>query len=339
MALTQCRNALAEQSLTKQSLTKQSLTKQATPKISGICELVRMDDVVVAPARELLSSAQNTPLYLWRVASPTATVYLGGTVHILKESLYPLPQQYVDAYDATEKLVFEVDLSRYPPAQVQQLTLSNAKLSNQTLRQSLPASTYQQLVDAGQLYGLPIGQMQGFKPMLAFQQLSVMGFMALGYDPEFGMDHYFGQLGRRQPEHILQLESLEMQLNLLFNQPLDVQTAVLQQALDELDNLEPATSDLIRAFFTGDDGLLMQLIEDQAGDHPLTKAFNEQLLDQRNRNMTREIVRYLNTANSYLVLVGAAHLAGPKGIVTLLERAGFQPERIYAQQSLQSTRQ
>ena len=80
-------------------------------------------------------------------------------------------------------------------------------------------------------YGMPVGQMQGFKPMLAFQQLSVMGLLAMGYDPDFGVDHYFGQLGLRQPEHILQLETLELQLNLLFNQPLDVQAAVLKQSL------------------------------------------------------------------------------------------------------------
>ena len=95
---------------------------------NGVCELISMDSIPIATAQQLLPKKDATPLYLWRFQNSEATVYLAGTVHILKESLYPLPQQYEDAYHATEKLVFEVDLSRYHPAEVQQKTLEYAKL-------------------------------------------------------------------------------------------------------------------------------------------------------------------------------------------------------------------
>jgi uncharacterized protein YbaP (TraB family) len=184
------------------------------------------------------------------------------------------------------------------------------------------------------LYGLPVGQLQAFKPMLAFQQLGVLGLTAMGYDPTFGVDHYFGQLGQRQPEQILQLETLDLQLKLLFNQPLNVQVAVLEQALDELDDLQATTSDLIRAYFNGDDVALSALLKSQAGDNPLTKAFNQQLIDQRNRNMTKKVRGYLQTSDSYLVLVGAAHLIGPQGMVALLSKAGFTGVRIHSDQTI-----
>lgn len=302
---------------------------------NGVCELISMDDIPIATAQQLLAQkSEATPLYLWRFQNGEATVYLAGTVHILKESLHPLPQQYEDAYYATENLVFEVDLSRYHPAEVQQKTLEYAKLANLSLRQSLPDDTYQRLVQAGMLYGMPVGQMQGFKPMLAFQQLSVMGLLAMGYDPDFGVDHYFGQLGLRQPEHILQLETLELQLNLLFNQPLDVQAAVLEQSLNELDDLPTITGDLMKAYFSGDDDALGVLLAEQAGDNPLTKGFHHQLIDQRNRNMTAKVQGYLQTSDSYLVLVGAAHLIGPRGMVALLSKAGFSGVRIHSNQTL-----
>ena len=63
--------------------------------------------------------------------------------------------------------------------------------------------------------------------------------------------------------------------------PLNVQVAVLEQALDELDDLQATTSDLIRAYFNGDDDALSALLKSQAGDNPLTKAFNQQLIHQR----------------------------------------------------------
>ena len=302
------------------------------------CELILMDDIAITTGQQLRGNKSHaTPLYLWRFQNGAATVYLAGTVHILKESLHPLPPQYEDAYHATKNLVFEVDLSRHHPAEVQQKTLKYAKLSAHSLRQSLPDDTYNRLVQAGMLYGMPVGQMQDFKPMLAFQQLSVMGLIAMGYDPAFGVDHYFGQLGQRQPERILQLETLDLQLSLLFNQPLDVQAAVLKQALDELDDLPAITQDLMSAYFNGDDDTLGALLKNQAGDNPLTKAFHQQLIDQRNRNMTKKVRGYLQTSDSYLVLVGAAHLIGPKGMVALLSKAGFTGVRIHSDQTIRES--
>jgi uncharacterized protein YbaP (TraB family) len=322
-ALANCRNTVA------------SLPESESP---GVCELARMDDIVVSPATELLPQAP-TPLFLWRFQHDEATVYLAGTIHVLKESLYPLPQPYLDAYAATQKLVFEVDLSRYPPAEMQQQTMAYATLPEQSLRQSLPSDTYSQLVSAGLIYGLPVGQMQAFKPMLAFQQLGLLGFISMGYDPAFGIDHYFGQLGEREAENILQLETLDLQLKLLFNQPLDVQTAVLEQALADLGDIEQSTSALVSAYFNGDDARLLSLIEEQAGEHPLTRAFNAQLLDQRNRGMARTIQAYLESDQSYFVLVGAAHTVGPRGIVALLESAGFTGTRIASNQTIPELQQ
>ena len=305
---------------------------------AGACELILMDDIAITTGQQLRGNKSHaTPLYLWRFQNGAATVYLAGTVHILKESLHPLPPQYEDAYHATKNLVFEVDLSRHHPAEVQQKTLEYAKLSAHSLRQSLPDDTYNRLVQAGMLYGMPVGQMQDFKPMLAFQQLSVMGLIAMGYDPAFGVDHYFGQLGQRQPERILQLETLDLQLSLLFNQPLEVQAAVLKQALDELDDLPAITQDLMSAYFNGDDDTLGALLKNQAGDNPLTKAFHQQLIDQRNRNMTKKVRGYLQTSDSYLVLVGAAHLIGPKGMVALLSKAGFTGVRIHSDQTIRES--
>lgn len=305
---------------------------------AGACELILMDDIAITTGQQLRGNKSHaTPLYLWRFQNGAATVYLAGTVHILKESLHPLPPQYEDAYHATKNLVFEVDLSRHHPAEVQQKTLEYAKLSAHSLRQSLPDDTYNRLVQAGMLYGMPVGQMQDFKPMLAFQQLSVMGLIAMGYDPAFGVDHYFGQLSQRQPERILQLETLDLQLSLLFNQPLDVQAAVLKQALDELDDLPAITQDLMSAYFNGDDDTLGALLKNQAGDNPLTKAFHQQLIDQRNRNMTKKVRGYLQTSDSYLVLVGAAHLIGPKGMVALLSKAGFTGVRIHSDQTIRES--
>ena len=90
---------------------------------NGVCELISMDDIPIATARQLLVKKARPPRSPVAFRNGEATVCLAGTVHIL-ESLHPLPQQYEDAYYAAENLVFEVDLSRYHPAEVQQKTLN-----------------------------------------------------------------------------------------------------------------------------------------------------------------------------------------------------------------------
>jgi uncharacterized protein YbaP (TraB family) len=141
-------------------------------------------------------------------------------------------------------------------------------------------------------------------------------------------------LGQRGRGDILQLESLDFQLKLLFDQPMDTQLAVLEQALDDLPELEGSINQLMTAYFRGDDGTLLETLAAQTGDHPLAKAFNDQLIDQRNRGMARTIAGYLETPHSYLVLVGAGHLVGPNSIIAELGRAGIHGRRIRANQSI-----
>ena len=58
---------------------------------------------------------------------------------------------------------------------------------------------------------------------------------------------------------------------------------MLDQALSDLPELEDSISQLMTAYFRGDDDALLDTLTPKTGDHPLAKAFNDQLIDQRNR--------------------------------------------------------
>src|SRR5947209_5797871 len=47
---------------------------------------------------------------VWKVTGPNGrTAYLGGSVHALQKSDYPLPAAYMRAFDASSRMAFEVD--------------------------------------------------------------------------------------------------------------------------------------------------------------------------------------------------------------------------------------
>tara|TARA_B100000768_G_scaffold150908_1_gene145875 strand:+ start:89 stop:1261 length:1173 start_codon:yes stop_codon:yes gene_type:complete len=301
------------------------------PKRQGYCELVRMDDVPVTPASELKPNTERYPLFLWRFVSDTSTVYIAGSLHLLKEGLYPLPNQYEQAFNLTSKLVLEVNTDQLSPTEIYAKTQTAARLTEQRyLRESFSAQDYSRLAQTAALYGVPLQALQSYKPAMVYTQLSLMGFVALGYEPDLGVEEHFSK--NTPPQDILQLESLDLQLSFLFAQSMETQIAVLMDTVKQFDAIETVASRLVQAWATGDDATMASLITEQNGDSKLLNDFSKQLLDNRNEGMSKKIAGYLNTNESYFVLVGAAHLAGPNSIIKLLEKSGIYGERIYSDQ-------
>ena len=288
-----------------------------------------MDNLPITQASELKANTQRHPLFLWRFTSNTSTLYLAGSLHLLKQGLYPLPTQYEQAFNLSNKLVLEVTTDQISPSEIYAKTQAAARLTKQRyLRESFSAQDYSQLASTAALYGVPLQAFQSYKPAMVYTQLSLMGFIALGYDPDLGVEEHFSK--SKASKDILQLESFDRQLGFLFAQPMATQIAVLMDTVKQFNEIETVASDLVRAWAAGDDATMATLIADQNGASDLIKDFSKQLLDQRNEDMSEKIARYLNTEESYFVLVGAAHLAGPNSIIKLLEKNGLRGERIYS---------
>lgn len=307
----------------------------ASPADQGYCELTRLGDAYITTAQQIKAKVGNEPhpLFLWRYQRGNAIVYLGGSIHLLKAGLHPLPAQYQQAFDATDKLVLEVDLSRYTPQQLQFKSMQYALLTNQqTLPGVLPTDIYTSLRQATGEYGLPLAQMSQFKPGFVTQQLAVLALMAAGYNPAQGMEsHFTAQASNKQ---ILELETLDFQFDLLMNQPLATQVEMTKDMLKQMDSFEPYTVELIRAWLAGDDAAFKEAFDAQSGTSPAAQAFMFELMDKRNHGMAEKIANYLQSPGRYFVLVGAAHYVGNNSIINLLKSKGFTGQRIHSNQSI-----
>lgn len=47
---------------------------------------------------------------LWQVTKNGNTLYLGGTIHVLKKEDYPLPVEYSEAFKKSDKLILEANI-------------------------------------------------------------------------------------------------------------------------------------------------------------------------------------------------------------------------------------
>jgi len=304
--------------------------ENARPAGAASCEIRRINGEAVTSGADILARVPRSPhpLYLWRYEGPRATVYLAGSIHLLKPSLYPLPDAYQQAFDQSDHLVLEVNTRAYAAADIQRKTLQMAMLRpTESLTTILPAPLYQRTRAALSRYGLNNATVDRAKPSLLMNQLVVARLLTLGYLPEHGVEqHFMRQLGDRD---ILELESLDSQFELLFDQPMPMQIQLLADTLDQEMSIEPILTGLLVAWLSGDDAALEEMFEAQAGESALAREFNEALLDRRNIGMATGISEIIKSGNGvYFVLVGAAHYLGDQGIPALLARQNIHGRRI-----------
>jgi hypothetical protein len=316
---------------------------QASASADETCEVVRLNDQQITTGNEILARVpvEPHPLFLWRYQRGGTVVYLAGSIHILKPSLYPLPAQLEDAFQRSDYLVMEVDVASLSPEEIQRRTLTHALLPvGQTLADVLPAPLHKRLARHLAAFGMTPDMLSRAKPAMVMNQIIVSRLVTLGYMPDSGLENHF--LTRRTRQHVLELESLDAQLALLFDQPLPTQIQLLAETLDIEPDIEPLLADMLVAWLSGDDAEFLELFKAQSGDSPLSQAFTRELLDERNRTMAEGVREFLNkppTAEpqTYFVLVGAAHLVGDEGIVALLSRAGIEGERLLSTNPLAAT--
>jgi uncharacterized protein len=298
------------------------------------CEVLRLNEEHVTTGAQIRARVPDSPhpLFLWHFRRGSVEVYLAGSIHVLKPSLYPLHPAFEAAFRDSDFLVLEVDLTRTPPEEIQRSTLAVARLpEGQTLRDVLDPALYERLDRRLAAYGSNAEQVRGDLPALVMNQLLIARLAALGYSAEYGLEAHFLRL--RSNQQVLELESLDAQLQLMFGQPLALQIELLEEALDTEREVEPALADLLTAWLSGDDARLLELFEVQAGATPALRGYQTALLDDRNAAMAEVILRFFEqpgVGGRYFVLVGSAHLVGEQGIVSLLTRAGLEGERINA---------
>ena len=274
-----------------------------------------------------LAASEDKTLF-WRVDSDQATVYLLGSIHFANESFYPLRKEIEQAFDVSDALVVEVDINSTESMQrFQYLMQTEGYYSgNETLKDHLSEKTYQQLQAYLKEAGIPASLVEKQKPGIVVLTLASIQAQQSGLKPEQGIDvHFLNKI--KNDKKILALETMDEQLRIF----LDIEDAdlLLQDSFYSLEMLEEEMQALINAWKQGDERAMYKLLfEDLLNENAAIISLYESLYFQRNIKMTRSIKSYLKQKGTYFVVIGAGHLLGDKGIVRLLQSAGYHVNRL-----------
>ena len=124
---------------------------------------------------------------------------------------------------------------------------------------------------------------------------------------------------------VVGLETLEQQLSFLEDMPDEQQLQLLDQALEEYREVGRIHAEMVDSYLGGDLTALESLAEQQMGElSPQTRDyFMQQGIDMRNLRMVDSLLKYLDEGTVF-VAVGALHLPGENGLISLLRKRGFE---------------
>ena len=307
-------------------------TFRATKLLAPACELMRIDDreleLGITFRRRLHLDDGNGPTMLWRVQNAGATVYVGGSLHVLRATMLPLPAAFDRAYTASDNLIVEVDPTVLSPTQLAELTRKYSTLAEgQTLQQLLPTDTIVRLQQHAEGLGLPWAQVAQKPPGMVVATLTILDAISAGFDPGIGIDASYLRRAHADGKPVTSIETLDAQYQLLRDQP----SAALTQYLDTTRDAGSAATifnAMATAWFQADEPALLDFFRTTAQPQEVV-AWTEQAIEQRNVGMTEHVIALLRSnRGSHFVLVGAGHLSGPKGVIALLRNAGFQPVQL-----------
>ena len=264
--------------------------------------------------------------FLWKVQSSRSTVYLLGSIHFLKEDVYPLNQTIESAYESSDKLVVEANINDLGNLDLRTLSDRAFYKNDDHVEKHVSPETYRLIKKESKALGMPIELLRMQKPWFLALSFQAMELVRLGYSPEHGVDYHF--LTRAQgKKRILELESLEEQLSLLSGFSDREQEQFLLYTLETLSSMDRLVGNMVRAWTSGDAQAMESALADAVPPDPSLTPVVQRLFDERNVKMMSKIEGYLNSNGSYFVIVGAGHLVGKKGLVELLRSKGYVVEQ------------
>ncbi|MFC3094980.1 TraB/GumN family protein [Alteromonas sediminis] len=258
---------------------------------------------------------------VWKVTNGENTLYLAGTIHILSPDDYPLPAQFQSAYEASEVMVFETDISAMNSPDMQQKSMEMLTYTDgTTIDQVLQKETLNKLNSHLMQRGVPLANLETFKPTLLSLTLTMIEFQAIGLTTQ-GVDAFYYTTAMGDGKMRKWLETPEQQLNFIANMATGDEDEMILYTLKDLESLPSRMGELKEAWRAGDMDTLAAIgltpwIEEYADIY-------QAIFVERNNNWVPEIKEMLTTPKTEMVLVGALHMPGEHGLLTQLSQQGY----------------
>ncbi len=265
---------------------------------------------------------------VWKVEGEKSTVYLAGSLHLLRREDLPLPKAFDVAYEDSARLVFEIapEEAEGPEAMALSMKLGSYE-EGKTVKDEVSEECYEELQKYAKEAGMPEGALDGFRPWLSMMTITVMEMMKIGALPGFGVEKVLGDRAEKDGKNVAGLETIKEQLGVFVALDAKTQEKMLMETLEERKTMADEYPKMVKLWRQGNTREFMKLAFDDLED-PEAKKFYERILFKRNGNWIEPIEKALSGEENVMVVVGTGHLVGKGSVVDLLKKKGHKVRRV-----------
>ncbi|MFZ1748910.1 MAG: TraB/GumN family protein [Saprospiraceae bacterium] len=275
-----------------------------------------------------LSASAYRPLekaLLWEITGPgiAKPSYLYGTIHIINGKDFFLPAGTMAAFDASQKIVFEIDMKEMSDMSAMMGMMNKVFMKDdKTLKDLVSEADYAMIGDHFQKMGLPIFMLERMKPMFltvfAYSDIDPSG-LKNGNMKSYEME--FMEMAQNTGKETGGLESIDFQMGLFDQIPYEAQAKMLVSAIKASGEEGNDEFKRMTAMYLAQDIQAMGAMITEEGSEMV--GFEDKLLTERNKNWIPIIMKTSKVAPTFYA-VGAGHLGGPEGVIHLLRKAGLK---------------
>ena len=270
--------------------------------------------ILVITLSSTMASAKTS---LWKVSKNNSSFYLGGTCHILRPEDYPLPKQFSAAYNDSDQIIFEADISKLEDPKVmesmtnQMMYPTNAVCKYfpsfcPTLEQDLNATTIVLLKNYCKKNGVSFDNIKKMRPGFVSTVLTMVELTKLGVTS--GVDEHFFKRAMQDSKKMKFLETVDEQLNLLFNMGKGNEDALITKSILEAEDINANYEKMVNKWKEGDD--MSSVFSEMQSQFP---KLHKELITDRDQKWVLPILESfheISDGQTTMVLVGAGHIDG-----------------------------
>ena len=285
-------------------------------------------DEIAAIINEAMIHAKSTSGVgspkLWKYTDEDTTVYLFGTVHLLKADLNWKTSNLTQVLKSADTLVLEADVASPDSTAIIQnlITEYGAFPDGETLSGVLDEKEKAIVSEALKAAGIPMSAIESLKPWMVGLQIGLLQIMKAGYNPQSGVEKVLLSDPSIADKKLSYLESAETQIKALSGASMDEQIQGLMATISTLELGNDYLDTLVSEWADGDVEGIGAMMSNPALYGSETAY--DLLLTKRNKNWVTPLKALLNEPGVKLVAVGAGHLAGPDSVIKMLEDEGLK---------------
>lgn len=281
--------------------------------------------VVSAAMAPLAARAETAKPMMWVVKDADSTIYLFGSIHVMKDDIVWLTPEVRQRFDSASDAWFEV-----ADADNQALLLQTARKyvvdPSGQMTKGLTEAEIKTIDTLVAPYGLSAQKMMGMRKWAVGLFLVAQKIQSLGYNPKMGVDVQLLALARASGKGVHGFETIDQQLQAMVPTNEADELASLRQAISEVEDADKELAPLLRAWIEGDEaGLARHLIDKYKAEDP---ASYQRMIVARNAAWEPQIEDILRGKGTVFITVGAGHLVGPDSVIAMLRAHGIEVTRL-----------